>query len=59
MCSDSDVGKKRKADEDVPQVFAHELRYPATTKADRLAAEMLKRHDAEHMSVVFSNRIIG
>ncbi|NNB05473.1 DEAD/DEAH box helicase [Pseudomonas fragi] len=54
VCSDSDVGKKRKADEDVPQVFAHELRYPATTKADRLAAEMLKRHDAEHMSVVFS-----
>lgn len=54
VCSDSDVGKKRKADEDTPQVFAHELRYPATTKADRLAAEMLKRHDAEHMSVVFS-----
>ncbi|WLP06969.1 DEAD/DEAH box helicase [Pseudomonas putida] len=54
VCSDSDVGKKRKTDEDAPQVFAHELRYPATTKADRLAAEMLKRHDAEHMSVVFS-----
>ncbi|UUY07710.1 DEAD/DEAH box helicase family protein [Pseudomonas sp. J452] len=54
VCSDSDVGKKRKADEDTPQVFAHELRYPATTKADRLAAEMLKRHDTEHMSVVFS-----
>lgn len=54
VCSDSDVGKKRKADEDTPQVFAHELRYPATTKADRLAAEMLKRHDDEHMSVVFS-----
>ncbi len=54
VCSDSDVGKKRKADEDTVQVFTHELRYPATTKADRLAAEMLKRHDAEHMSVVFS-----
>lgn len=54
VCSDSDVGKKRKADEDTPQVFTHELRYPATTKADRLAEEMLKRHDADSMSVVFS-----
>ncbi|MEN4828869.1 type ISP restriction/modification enzyme [Pseudomonas sp. P39-UII1] len=54
VCSDSDVGKKRKAEDDVVQVFTHELRYPATTKADRLAAEMLKRHDTEHMSVVFS-----
>ncbi|TRO23744.1 DEAD/DEAH box helicase [Ectopseudomonas mendocina] len=54
VCSDSDVGKKRKAEDDTVQVFTHELRYPATTKADRLAAEMLKRHDAEHMSVVFS-----
>ncbi|WP_313554244.1 type ISP restriction/modification enzyme [Stutzerimonas nitrititolerans] len=54
VCSDSDVGKKRKDEDDAVQVFTHELRYPATTKADRLAAEMLKRHDAEHMSVVFS-----
>jgi len=54
VCSDSDVGKKRKAEDDAVQVFTHELRYPATTKTDRLAAEMLKRHDAEHMSVVFS-----
>lgn len=54
VCSDSDVGKKRKAEDDAVQVFTHELRYPATTKADRLAAEMLKRHDAKHMSVVFS-----
>ncbi|WP_161799190.1 DEAD/DEAH box helicase [Pseudomonas fluorescens] len=54
VCSDSDVGKKRKAEDDAVQVFTHELRYPATTKADRLAEEMLKRHDAEHMSVVFS-----
>ncbi len=54
VCSDSDVGKKRKAEDDAVQVFTHELRYPATTKADRLASEMLKCHDAEHMSVVFS-----
>lgn len=54
VCSDSDVGKKRKAEDDAVQVFTHELRYPATTKADRLAGEMFKRHDTEHMSVVFS-----
>lgn len=54
VCSDSDVGKKRKAEEDAVQVFAHELRYPATTEPKRLAAEMGKRHDDQHMSVVFS-----
>lgn len=54
VCSDSDVGKKRKKDDDVVQTLAHELRYPATTDAARLAAEMAKRHDGEHMSVVFS-----
>jgi predicted helicase len=54
VCSDSDVGKKRKKDDDVVQTFAHELRYPATTEPARLALEMTKRHDAHHMSVVFS-----
>ncbi|HEX5806427.1 MAG TPA: type ISP restriction/modification enzyme [Macromonas sp.] len=54
VCSDSDVGKKRKKDDDVVQTFTHELRYPATTDASRLALEMGKRHDGTHMSVVFS-----
>jgi predicted helicase len=54
VCSDGDVGKKRKKDDDVVQTFAHELRYPATTNPARLADEMTKRHDAHHMSVVFS-----
>ncbi|MBB5408875.1 putative helicase [Paraburkholderia sp. HC6.4b] len=54
VCSDSDVGKKRKKEEDSVQTFVHELRYPATTDATRLASEMLKRHDDDHMSVVFS-----
>jgi predicted helicase len=54
VCSDSDVGHKRKKDDDVVQTFAHELRYPATTEPSRLAVEMAKRHDAQHMSVVFS-----
>src|SRR6185312_3480385 len=54
VCSDSDVGKKRKKDDDSVQTFTHELRYPATTEAARLATEMAKRHDATHMSVVFA-----
>ena len=54
VCSDSDVGKKRKKDDDSVQTFTHELRYPATTEPVRLAAEMAKRHDDKHMSVVFS-----
>lgn len=54
VCSDSDVGKKRQKDNDSVQTFTHELRYPATTEPARLASEMAKRHDATHMSVVFS-----
>ena len=54
VCSDSDIGKKRKKDDDIVQTFTHELRYPATTNAKSLASEMNKRHDATHMSVVFS-----
>jgi predicted helicase len=54
VCSDSDVGKKRQKDDDTVQTFTHELRYPATTQPARLASELAKRHDAAHMSVVFS-----
>lgn len=54
VCSDSDVGKKREKEDDSVQTFTHELRYPATTHPSKLASEMVKRHDEEHMSVVFS-----
>jgi restriction endonuclease len=54
VCSDSDVGKKRGKDEDAVQTLAHELHYPATTQPDRLAAEALRQHDGEHMTVVFA-----
>ena len=55
VCSDSDVGKKKKtSDDDAPQLKTHELQYPATTNAKRLAEEMTLRHDDQHMSVVFS-----
>ena len=49
VCSDSDVGKKRKKDDDIVQTFTHELRYPATTDSKSLATEMKKRHDDTHM----------
>lgn len=54
VCSDSDVGKKRNKDDDTVQTFVHELKYPATTDPKRLATEMNKLHDGEHMSVVFA-----
>jgi predicted helicase len=54
VCSDSDVGKKRTTEDDTIQTFTHELRFPATTNAKRLAEEMNARHDKKHMSVVFS-----
>lgn len=55
MCFDSDIGHKRKKDDDIVQTFSHELRYPATTHAGQLAKEMGKRHDSQHMGVVFSS----
>src|SRR6478736_4019552 len=54
VCSDSDVGKQRKKDDDTVQTFTHELHYPATTNAAHLAAEMQRGDDAGHMSVVFA-----
>lgn len=54
VCSDSEVGKKRKKDDDAVNTFAHELRFPATTNAASLTREISARHDNDHMSVVFS-----
>lgn len=54
VCSDSEVGKKRKANDDDFQMLAHELQYPATTEPKHLALEMQKRHDKHHLSAVFS-----
>lgn len=54
VCSDDTVGKSRRANDDAVQTLVHELSYPATTDGKRLAAEMTARHDARHLSVVFS-----
>ena len=54
VCSDSEVGKKRKKDDDAVQTLAHELAYPATTDPKHLAAEVLRAQAADHMTVVFA-----
>ena len=55
VCSDSDVGKKKgRKEDDAVQTLVHELRYPATTNAKALANSVAARHDADHMTVVFS-----
>lgn len=57
VCSDADVGKKKgkkRADSDAIQTFVHELSYPATTSAERLAAEVQRTHVGTAMTVVFS-----
>jgi predicted helicase len=54
VCSDSDVGKKRRKGEDAVQPYTYELQYPATTNAAHLAAEMRRGGDVEHMHVVYA-----
>ncbi len=53
VCSDGEVGKRRDKDDDF-ELLAHELQYPATTQSSTIAREISKRHDDQHMSVVFS-----
>jgi predicted helicase len=55
VCSDSDVGKKgKRKEEDRVETLVHELRYPATTNAAKLAAAVAKRRGGEGMTVIFS-----
>lgn len=54
VCSDSQVGnRKRGGANDIAEVELHDLDYPATTNAAKLASRALKRAD-ERMSVIFS-----
>ncbi|MFV5509581.1 DEAD/DEAH box helicase [Acinetobacter sp. 197] len=55
VCSDTEVGKKKKGSViDAVTTLEHELQYPATTDAKKLAENVEKHHDDEHMTVVFS-----
>lgn len=53
VCSDVQVGKRRRAADDVAEVELHDLDYPATTNAAKLASRA--DHPApDRMTVVFS-----
>lgn len=53
VCSDVQVGKRRRDADDVAEVELHDLDYPATTNAAKLASRA--RHPApDRMTVVFS-----
>jgi predicted helicase len=53
VCSDVQVGKRRKFDSDIAEIETHDLDYPATTNAAKLAAKAT-RPAADRMTVVFS-----
>ncbi|HEY9217260.1 MAG TPA: type ISP restriction/modification enzyme [Phenylobacterium sp.] len=53
VCSDAQVGKHQKNKDDVAGVEAHDLDYPATTNAAKLAAKVA-RVAADRMTVVFA-----
>ncbi len=53
VCSDAQVGKRQKNKDDVAEVEAHDLDYPATTNAAKLAAKVAKAA-AERMTAVFA-----
>src|SRR6185312_7269138 len=40
VCSDAQVGKRRKFDGDVAEIEIHDLDYPATTSANKLAKKV-------------------
>jgi len=54
VCSDVEIGKKRKKTDEIVETFAHELQYPATTEPEKLAREVKKIKDSEHIMVIFS-----
>lgn len=53
VCSDAQVGKRRVSKDDVAEIEAHDLAFPATTNPDRLV-EKAAQDDPERMTVVFS-----
>lgn len=53
VCSDVQVGKRRRADSDVVEIEVHDLDYPATTDPAKLAKKA-SEPAADRMTVVFS-----
>ena len=53
VCSDSGVGKRKKNDDDIADINIHDLAYPATTDAKKIAQKNSKVYP-DKMTVVFS-----
>lgn len=53
VCSDVDVGKRKAKDDDIADTDMHDLAYPATTDAKKLA-EKNQDHYPHKMTVIFS-----
>lgn len=53
VCSDAQVGKRRRNADDVAEVEAHDLDYPATTNAAKLARKV-SHTTPDRMTVVFA-----
>jgi len=54
VCSDSDVGKRSKGDDDRVIATRSDLDFPSTTNARSLSNAIKALHDDEHMTVVYS-----
>lgn len=54
VCSDSDVGKKGKSNDDLVIATTSDLDFPATTNAKSLSYTLKALHDDDHMTVVYS-----
>lgn len=54
VCSDSDVGKKGKSNDDLVIATTSDLDFPATTNAKSLSYTLQALHDDDHMTVVYS-----
>lgn len=54
VCSDSDVGKRSKSDDDRVIATRSDLDFPSTTNAKSLSNAIKALHDDEHMTVVYS-----
>jgi predicted helicase len=52
VCSDVQVGRRSRSNEDIGEIDIHDLAYPATTDAAKLAAKAIPM--ASEMTVVFS-----
>lgn len=53
VCSDAQVGKRRVGSDDAAEIDAHDLDYPATTSAAKLA-QQVANPAADRMTVVFA-----